>query len=92
MAFCPNFTRAHLKLNVARAANVLFHEHAVVLERTLGLAFRRVEHFRELLGRLDDAHTLAAAAVDGLDQHCRREGGGRMEKKRDRVGSGEGWM
>ncbi len=57
----------YLELDVARATNVLFDQHTVVLERVLGLAFGRIQHFREFFGGLHDTHALAAAAVDGLD-------------------------
>ncbi len=74
----------YLELDVARATNVFFDQHTVVLERVLGLALRRIQHFREFLGGMDDAHALAAATVNGLDQHWDKIKGGDGEEGSDR--------
>ena len=59
----------HLDLDVPRARQVAFDQHAIVAERRLRLAARERERRVEILGALDDPHALAAAAGRGLDQH-----------------------
>ena len=56
-----------LDLDVARTLDVVLAEHAVVAERRLRLAARRLECIAELLTRADDPHAAPAAARGGLD-------------------------
>ena len=59
----------HLHLDMARLVDVFFDQHAVVAEGGLGLAPRARQRLREIVGMLDLAHALAAAAGPRLDQH-----------------------
>jgi len=59
----------HLHLDVARAFDPFFEQHDVVAERARRLALAAFERVDEILGPVDLAHPLAAAASDGLDQH-----------------------
>ncbi len=65
----PCAVAEHLHLDVARAGDVLLQQHAVVAEAGAGLALARGQRRGEILGLVDLAHALAAAAGHGLDQH-----------------------
>ncbi|MNL16637.1 hypothetical protein D3C87_1376890 [compost metagenome] len=54
---------------MARAGQVLLHQHLVVAEAGRCLALDRGQRGLEALARLHHAHALAAAARAGLDQH-----------------------
>ena len=58
-----------LDLDVARPAEILLDQDAVVAEGGGRLALAGGERRGELARRLDDAHALAAAARGGLDEH-----------------------
>ena len=58
-----------LHLDVARLGEIALEEDRRVTERGLRLAARGLERVGEILGPLDDAHALAAAAGGGLDHH-----------------------
>ena len=58
-----------LDLDMARAGGVLLDQHRIVAETRCGFASARGEHGREFAGFSHDAHTLAATARTGLDQH-----------------------
>ena len=66
----------HLHLDMARAVDPFFEEDDVIAERARRLALAAFERVLEVLGAVDLAHALAAAAGDRLDQHriadCRR--------------------
>jgi hypothetical protein len=57
-----------LELDVARAGEIFFEQHALVAEGRERFAFRGGECFAELGGRLHDAHAAPAAAGRGFDQ------------------------
>ena len=59
----------HLHLDVARAFDPFFEQHDVVAEARRRLALAAFERVVEVLGGVDLAHALAAAARDRLDQH-----------------------
>jgi hypothetical protein len=59
----------YLDLDVPRPRDVAFDQHRVVAEAVARLALAGGERGLELLGLVDDAHALAAAAGAGLDQH-----------------------
>ena len=59
----------HLDLDVARACQVFFQQHALVAETRFRFALAGGERGGEIRGFVDDAHALAAAAGRGLDQH-----------------------
>ena len=59
----------NLHFNMPRLEQIFFEQHRLVTEARFGLASRRAERRDEILGSLDDAHTLAAAAGRRLDQH-----------------------
>src|SRR5437867_3788477 len=59
----------HLHLDVAWANDRLLDVDAVVAEGGPGLGARGAERALELVGRLDEAHALAAAAPGGLQHH-----------------------
>ena len=54
---------------MARLVDVFFDQHLVVAEGGLGLAPRARQRLGEIVGMLDPAHALAAAAGPRLDQH-----------------------
>ncbi len=58
-----------LDLDVPRAQHVLLDQHVLVAEGVLRLALAGRERSGEVLGLVDTAHALAAAAGAGLDQH-----------------------
>ena len=59
----------HLDFDVARVLDEFLDEDAVVAERGLGLRARALEALRHLVGRIGDAHALAAATGGGLDHY-----------------------
>ena len=58
----------HLHLDMARPLDQPLEQHPVVAERGLGLAPAGGQRVEEVLGIVDPAHALAAAAGHGLDQ------------------------
>ena len=63
----PVLVAQHLDLDVPGVLDELLHEHAIVAEARLGLRAGKPEALLRLLGRISDAHALAAAACRGLD-------------------------
>src|SRR5262245_49755162 len=59
----------HLHLDVARRRDEFLDQHAAVAEGGRGLALRTRQRRAEFALTVDAAHTLAAAARDGLDEH-----------------------
>ncbi len=58
-----------LHLDMTRTGDVALDQHARIAEGRLPLALGRGQIFSEVLGPVDLAHPLAAAAGDRLDQH-----------------------
>ena len=76
----------HLHLDVARLGDELFDQHPVVAERALRLALGGGQGGLELVGVVDPAHALAAAAGHRLDQHGKADVAGRgLERVRGLV-------
>ncbi len=59
----------HLDLDVARLGDELLDEETIVAERRLRLMLRGLDRLHDLVFRMDDAQTLAAAAGRGLHHH-----------------------
>ena len=59
----------NLHLDMARLLDIFLDQHAVVAEGALGLALGRRQRLAEMVGVVDLAHALAAAAGARLDQH-----------------------
>src|ERR1700691_3189525 len=59
----------NLELDVSRPLDELLHINVGAAERLLGLRTRRPEQWNEFLGRADDPHPAAAAALGRLDHH-----------------------
>ena len=59
----------HLHLDMARLLDIFLDQHRVVAEGGLGLAPRAGQRLGEIVGIVDAAHALAAAAGARLDQH-----------------------
>ena len=65
----PVLVREHLHFDMPRLGDVLLHEHDVVAERVARLRPRALELLQKLSRRPDDAHALAPATLDRLEQH-----------------------
>src|SRR4029079_8567212 len=59
----------YLDLDVPRRCEISLDQHALIAEAGLRLALRGGARRREVALALDDLHSLAAAAGDGLDEH-----------------------
>ena len=59
----------HLNFNMPRTLHVFFYQHRVVAETVFGLTLARRQGLVKVLGSVDDAHALAAAARAGFNQH-----------------------
>ncbi len=70
----------HLELDVARALDVAFEQHAIATECVLRFAAAAVEIRGEFARGAHDAHALAAAAVRGLD-HQRKTDRARLRAR-----------
>ena len=66
-----------LDFDVARADEASFEVHARIAEGRPGLGPRRANRREQVLGLLDDAHALPAAAGNGLDDEGISDGAGR---------------
>ena len=76
----------HLDLDVPRRDDRLLEVEPGIAERRLRLRGRGLERALELVGLAHEAHALAAAAGDGLEQHrvagLVRGGAGLLERRR----------
>eukprot|EP00158_Paraphelidium_tribonemae_P005282 Partr_v1_DN27264_c0_g2_i1_m38418 len=59
----------HLHLHMPRRNQILFNQHTIITKRLARLTLGRLEHDVEIIGRLDDTHSLATTTLDSLDQH-----------------------
>ena len=58
----------NLKLDMTRLAQIAFQQNGVVAESGARFTLRGFERFAERRGRLDDAHSAAAAPCAGFDE------------------------
>ena len=72
----------HLKLDVARIAQIAFEQDGVVAERGQRFAFGRIERLVELRERFHHAHAAAAAAGAGFDQQRKTDALGFLAQRR----------
>ena len=59
----------HLHFDMAGRGDPLLQQHLIIAETRFGLALAAFQISREILRRVNLAHTLAAAACNRLDQH-----------------------